>query len=69
MPVPPGGRQTPDEGEGGASDELRSAMDAMKVGGDEIDRGEEAEVEQDDAAVEGGGGRGGICWHWKLQGF
>ena len=37
-----------EEGEGGASDEIRTAMKEMDLGGEEIDKVEEAEVEKDD---------------------
>ena len=37
VPLPPGGRSTPEEGEGGASNELRTKMEGMEVGGDEMD--------------------------------
>ena len=37
--VPPGGRLTQEEVEGGASNELRTAMEVMEVGGDNMDKG------------------------------
>ena len=32
--APPGGCRTPEEGEGGARDEIRTAMEGVEVGGD-----------------------------------
>ena len=49
MPWPPGGRRTPEEGEGGASDKIKTAMERMEVGGDEIDEKEAEEAEKEDA--------------------
>ena len=57
--APPGGQRTPEESEGGASDQLRTAMEEMEVGGDDMENGKLAK--QEDAEEEGGrlGGRGG----------
>ena len=72
VPQPPGNRITPGEGEGGASDKLRTAMDRMEVGGDDMDKGEAVEADKDNMNTKGGGGGGGGwgrgCWHWKPQG-
>ena len=54
--APQGGRRTPEEGEGGAIDNLRTAMEGMNVGRYEMEEGGVVEVEQDDMEVEGGGG-------------
>ena len=62
---PPGERSTPEEGKGWASGELRTAMEGMEGGGEDMDEGRGAEVEQDDAEAEGGGGG---FWYWKPQG-
>ena len=56
MSAPQGGRRTPEEGEGGAIDNLRTAMEGMNVGRYEMEEGGVVEVEQDDMEVEGGGG-------------
>ena len=53
--MPPGGRKESEEGEGGASDRLRTAMEDMEVGGDKMDEVEAAKAEGDN--VEAGGGR------------
>ena len=45
---PPGGRSTPEEGEGGASDKIKTAMEGMEVGGDDIDEKEAEEAEKQD---------------------
>ena len=49
--VPPGGRLTQEEFEGGASNELRTVMEVMEVGGDNMDKGETAESEVDQVDV------------------
>ena len=56
VPRPPGDLITAEEGEGRASDNLRTTMEEMEVGGYEMDKGEEAESYKDNAKVEGGGG-------------
>ena len=51
MPRPPGERSSEEEGErgeGGASNNLRTAMAGMGVGGYEMDKDETVEVEHDD---------------------
>ena len=57
--MPPGGRKTPEEVKGGASNMLRNEMAGMEVGGHEKDRWEVVEAEQDDAEAEGGRVGGG----------
>ena len=42
--APPGGRRTPEEDKGGASNDLRTTMERMEVGGDEMDKGGVAEA-------------------------
>ena len=62
MPQPPRERSSAEEGERGARNELRTAMSGTEVGGDNMDEGEGAEVEQDIAeAEEGGLGGGGLA--------
>ena len=56
----PGEQSTSGEGGGGVSDEIRTAMEGMEVGGDEMDRGEAAEVDKEDTEAEVGGLGGGI---------
>ena len=56
-----------ERGEGGASNELRTAMAGMEVVGEDMAEREEAEVKHDVSEAEEGG-LGGGCWHWKLQG-
>ena len=71
VPRPPGEHITVEEGgrgEGGARDNLITAMAGMEVGGEDMDEGEEAEVEQDTADSEEGGSEDGGCWHCKKQG-
>ena len=67
---PPGEWRTVKEGERGegrASNYIRTVMVEMEVGREEMDEGEEDEVEKDVAEVEEGG-LGGGCWYWKPQG-
>ena len=50
VPQPPGEHSSEEEGERGAdgsSNKLRIVMVVMEVGGEEMDEGEGAEVEQD----------------------
>ena len=57
VPRPPGKRISEEErerGEGGASKNLRTVMEGMDVGGEEMDEGEGAEVKQDNGETEGG---------------
>ena len=49
MPLPPGERRTPWEGEGGARYELRTDMEEMEVGGEDMDEGEVAKADEEDA--------------------
>ena len=44
VPVPPGGLQAPKEGEVGASNELKTVMEEVEVGEDEMDEGEEKDA-------------------------
>ena len=69
---PPGERITEEaweRGKGGASDDLRTAMDEMEVGEEEMDEGGVEEVEVDDMEAGGGGGGGlmGGCFCWNPQ--
>ena len=67
MPEPPGRRQSTGEGEGGASNKLRIAMEKMDVGKDNMDMGEEEEAVKENVEEEGGV-LWGVCWNWKPQG-
>ena len=72
LPRPPRERSTIEEGEGamgGVNNELRTTMGEMEEGGEDMDEGEEAEVERDVAEAEEGGSEGGGCWNWKPQGY
>ena len=55
MPQPPGERRTPEEGEGRASNDLKTAMEGIKVVGDDMDEKEVAEADKDYVEVERGG--------------
>ena len=46
VPVSPGGQRTLEEGEGGASNKLRTVME---VDGDDMDEGEVTEADKEDA--------------------
>ena len=58
VPLPLIGRQTLEEDKGGASENLRTAIEGIEVGEDEMEKGGVAEVEQDGAEAEWGGLRG-----------
>ena len=49
VPLTPGERRTPGEGEGGARYELRTKMEEMEVGGEDMDEGEVAKADEEDA--------------------
>ena len=55
MPQPPGELCKLEKGESGASDELRTAMEGMGAGGDEMEEVEVAEADEEDAENEGWG--------------
>ena len=57
--VPPAGTKSKEEGKRRASNNLRTAMEDMEIGEDEIDKVEAAEAEGDDTEAEGGGGLAG----------
>ena len=63
VPAPPApGNETgegEDKGEGGASEELITAMEDMEVGTESKEEGDEVDAEEDGAEVEGGGIWGG----------
>ena len=48
-----------EKGEGGASNYIRTAMDGMEVGEEEMDKRESEEAEEENTEAEGGGFRGG----------
>ena len=60
MPQPPGERRTPEEGEGVLSSLLKTAMEGIKVGGDEMDKREVAEADKDYVEAERGGLGGAV---------
>ena len=60
VPLPPGVWQTPDEGKGRASGDLRTAMEGMEVGGDNMEKGGVEEAEHYDAEADGEGV--GVGW-------
>ena len=54
-------------GEGGKRNKLRTTMEAMEFGKEEMSYGDEVESDNDYEEKEGGGlGEG--YWHWKPQG-
>ena len=65
-PQPPGERRTPEEGEGSASNNLRTSMEGIEVGGKDTEDREGEETEQADAEAERGelgGGTSGTISH------
>ena len=49
---PPGRQQKPEEGEGGANNDLSTAVEGIEVGEDDMYKGEVAEAEGDNAEAE-----------------
>ena len=63
MPLPPGEKIPVEEGEGRASNELRTVLEGMEVRGEYMDKGEDAEVEKDVVKAEWVGVGGDPCWN------